>query len=65
MNGGRSLRRSVLGLEPDRALETPRPISLRQGVRMDARGAGEPEGKLGLLALGALGVVYGDIGTSP
>ena len=32
---------------------------------MDARGAGEPEGKLGLLALGALGVVYGDIGTSP
>jgi KUP system potassium uptake protein len=28
-------------------------------------GSGAPEGKLGVLMLGALGVVYGDIGTSP
>ncbi len=33
---------------------------------MDVRGESEhAEGKLGMLALGALGVVYGDIGTSP
>jgi len=31
----------------------------------DHRGAHAPRGNLGTLALGALGVVYGDIGTSP
>jgi KUP system potassium uptake protein len=31
----------------------------------DNRGAHAPRGSLGALALGALGVVYGDIGTSP
>ncbi|WP_313801795.1 potassium transporter Kup [Sphingobium sp.] len=31
----------------------------------DGTGHGHPQGKLSLLALGALGVVFGDIGTSP
>ena len=36
------------------------------GDAVDAKAGGEPRGRyLGFLALAALGVVYGDIGTSP
>ncbi|HVH44383.1 MAG TPA: KUP/HAK/KT family potassium transporter, partial [Labilithrix sp.] len=68
------ITRRVLGPLPHRLARTFAPSSLRAGRMADARaevppapakaGGIERPPKLGL-ALGALGVVYGDIGTNP